>query len=82
MLRATLQALVKVYSHLIHKHYTWIVPPSVRGVAINQPLTERGSKSASDVTEKYRDWMRQNYVNCLDRVLEMMHCKFEEVQVL
>ena len=48
---------------------------------MSQPLVGGGSKSAGDVTDQYRDWMRQNYVNCLDRVLEMVCCKFEAVQV-
>ena len=78
LLKAAIQTLAKVYSHLVSKHYSWIVPPSVRGAVKANPHRER---SSDDVQGQYQKWMRENYVFGLERLQELTHHEHKEIQV-
>jgi len=65
VLKASVRAVCKLYSHLVREHYTWLVPAGVK--------RQRDPQSGSEVTQQYRDWMRQNYTVCLDRLLHLIH---------
>lgn len=75
---AAIKALAKVFSHLVHKHYSWIVSPSGRGAEGAVNITEK----TGDVTEQYRDWMRQNYIVFLERLQELLHYENNQIQVM
>ncbi|XP_064400070.1 nucleolar complex protein 4 homolog B-like isoform X2 [Halichondria panicea] len=77
LLKAAIQTLAKVYSHLVSKHYSWIVPPSVRGAVKANPPRERGS---DDLAGQYQKWMRDNYVFGLEKLQELTHHEHKEIQ--
>ena len=65
VLKASVRAVCKLYSHLVREHYTWLVPAGVK--------RQRDPPSGSEVTRQYHEWMRQNYTVCLDRLLHLIH---------
>ncbi len=75
LIKAAAQALVYVYSHLVTKHYSWIVPAGARGAGTPKPPRD------DDVTARYRDWMRENYVFCLEKLQELTNHQHKAVQV-
>ena len=84
LLKVTVQSLCRVYTHLVHKNYTWIVLSGSK--SITTPNRRRGftttSEGLPDVTQQYRQWMRQNYLTYLERLLELLHHRNEDMQVI
>lgn len=83
LLKVSVQSLCRVCSHLVHKNYAWIVPSGSKSIPTSSSAVRRrdvAGKSA-DVTHQYQQWMRQNYLTFLERLLELTHHTNDDIQV-
>ena len=74
VLKAAIKASCKVCCHLVSKHYTWLIPAGTKlSAKLGTSSTHVSvSQSSDDTTKKYRDWMKQNYLACTERLLQLL----------
>ena len=73
-----LRECLKFYTHLIQKHYSWLVVNNRRKLQLEPTLAQQPK---DDVIAKYRDWMRDSYSTCKERLLHLLHHQSPDVQV-
>ena len=74
ILKAAIKATCKVCCHLVSKYYTWLLPA---GTKLSTKLSTSGthvpvSPKSDDTTKKYREWMKQSYLACIERLLQLL----------
>jgi U3 small nucleolar RNA-associated protein 19 len=73
VLKAAIKASCKVCCHLVSVHYTWLVPAGTKLSANTSGGTRVPvSPSNDDTTKKYREWMKQSYLACIERLLQLL----------
>lgn len=74
LLKAAVKASCKVCCHLVSKHYTWLVPAGTKlSAKLSTSATHvSGPQSSDDTTKKYREWMKQSYLACTERLLQLL----------
>ena len=73
-------------SHLISKYYSWLVPAGTK-ISLKLSIVPHDSTDASSgrasadvdsTTKKYRQWMRENYLACIESLQRLMfHTELE-----
>lgn len=80
ILKAAIGASCRVCCHLIAKYYGWLIPEgtklSLKVASTHVPV------SSDDTTEKFRRWMKQNYLACNERLLQLLCHSQPEVRWL
>lgn len=78
ILKAAINALCRVCCHLISKYYGWLIPAGTK-------LSVKSAHvpvSTDDATHKFRQWMKQNYLACNERLLQLLCHSQPEVRWL
>ena len=74
ILKAAIKASCRVCCHLVSKYYTWLVPAGIKlSVKLSTSVTHHVPVSSSDdTTKKYREWIKQSYLACTERLLLLL----------
>ena len=81
ILKAAISASCRVCCHLISKYYSWLVPAGAR-LTLKYADSTHSSASSDDTTKKYRQWMKENYLACSERLKQLLCHNEPEVRWL
>ena len=87
ILNAAIKASCRVCCHLISKHYSWLVPAGTKlslklAATTHSSPTPTSDARGDKTTKKYREWMKQNYLACTERLLQLLCHRELEVRWL